>query len=153
MATRPKLTVIQGGTSDSWRGKLVGTGVLDEDGREYLKGGGDPPSGGGGGDMTPLWKLDIPRDVQMVKWGLPLLAALVGYFFLNYLGDVKDIRRDIASVQASSAAQAATSSAIQTTLGRIEDRLEQRDGDQSQGGAGAQAARPVHAGTGGGARR
>ena len=39
---------------------------------------------GGGGDepMTPIWKLDIRRDVQLAKWGV---AALGTIFFAAFI--------------------------------------------------------------------
>lgn len=147
MPPKHNFTVIEGGT-----GGLVRTGILAPDGQEYFKGGGGQGGGhggsndndsGGGGGMTPIWRLDIPRDVQIVKWGLAGLVTLLGLFFFTlYQPDMKDLRKDLGEVKAAAAAQAATSVSMQATLARIEDRVERRD-DQSQRSTGARPARPV----------
>jgi len=79
---------------------------------------------GGGDDVVSLWKLDVRRDVQIAKWGLALLVGAFGVAFLFFIGEFKDVRKDISSIQISQSGQAATTSGIQATLSRIEDKVE-----------------------------
>lgn len=111
---------------------------MDEAGREYLKavagGSKNPPppppegpanGGGGGGEMTPIWKQDIPRDVQIAKWGLTALLGLVAVFYwFVYLPDTKEIRRDISGLNTNVAVQTKSIGGIESSLSRIEDRLD-----------------------------
>lgn len=83
--------------------------------------------------MTSIWKLDIPRDVQIAKWGLGLLVLAFGSAFLYFVSEFKEVRRDLAGIQASQSAQNATASAMQASLSRIESRLGQVNGN-AQGG-------------------
>lgn len=142
--SRPNLQLVSDWTSASGStrvdtgttaGDFTPTGIVDADGNHYFKGrpDGNSPKGTGGGNdgTTPLWKLDVSRDVQIAKWGLLALMSAFASAFLFFNDEFKDVRKDIASIQANSAAQTATSGAIRDTLSRIEDRLDDRD-DKSE---------------------
>lgn len=91
--------------------------------------------------MTPLWKLDVRRDVQIAKWGLAALTTAFGlafYFLLTQIDNrfdradgkitaisakVEDVRVDIAGQKAD----------IRTILEKLDD--------QSQGSPAKQATR------------
>jgi hypothetical protein len=154
VATQPRLTIVSKGTGDSGSAYvgsrdattagMVPTGIRDPHGNEYYRSSastapatsqGASGGGGGGGDVKPLWSLDVPRDVQIAKWGLATLVAAFGISFMFFNGEFKDVRKDISSIQASAAAQAATTSAIQATLSRIEDKLDKSNEPQSEAGA------------------
>lgn len=122
----PKLTVIQGGASGvRVQGTLVPTGITDQQGNPYLKatGGGEPPSGGGG-DMTPIWKLDVPRDVQLLKAGFPLILAALTYLAWYVVDELKDVRKDIAVLDKSIGMQTKTIENVEKSVGRIEGKLD-----------------------------
>jgi hypothetical protein len=69
----------------------------------------DGPSDGGGG-MTPLWKLDVRRDVQIAKWGVAALGTLFLAALLYLLGlidsrfdraddHVRELAKDVKTVE------------------------------------------------------
>lgn len=74
--------------------------------------------------MTPLWKLDIPRDVQIAKWGLTALFAAFGVSVYFLWGEFKDVRKDISAVEVSVARQTGSLEALQKSSDRIEAKLE-----------------------------
>lgn len=86
--------------------------------------------------MKPLWRLDIPRDVQIAKYGLATLTVAFGSVFLYFISEFKDVRNDLASIQSSVSSQAATASSMQGTLNCIEDKLDGRNDN-------AQASPPI----------
>ena len=114
---------------------FIAINVLDASGNPYFKSlPGDSGlqatnlgGSGGGEDTPPLWKLDVRRDVQIAKWGLAALVTAFAMAFMFFIGEFKDVRKDISSIQISQAGQAATTSGIQTTLTRIEDKLSEDD--------------------------
>lgn len=135
---RPEPEIIEPTSAASRvEGAYYPTGVMADEEWEYVKvpagGSKQPPpppnvpngGGAGGGDMTPIWKQEIPRDVQFAKWGLTGLMALVGIFYwFVYLPDTKEIRRDIGALNTNVAVQTKAIGGIEGTLNRIEDRLD-----------------------------
>lgn len=129
--------VIRGGASGSdSKTQTYDTGLVDPSGYRIVKdapqlaSGGGGGSGGGssmGGEMTPLWRLDIPRDVQIAKWGLASLFLAFGGSVYFLWGEFKDVRSEIGEVEVSVARQTGTLEAVQKTADRIEAKLEQLD--------------------------
>jgi hypothetical protein len=159
---RHETEVLERGTATPISATIIHrTGIQTPEGLEYVAvamdgtnkpppPGGGPPDGGGG-DMTPLWRLDIPRDVQIAKWGLAAMLTLIGIFFwFVYLPDLKEVRRDISGINTNVAVQARSIGDIEKSLDRIEGKLD-RD-DQSEAGAGPGQAGGVRPGAGGGKR-
>ena len=77
--------------------------------------------------MTPLWRLDIPRDVQIAKWGLGVLMLAFGSAFLYFIGEFKEVRENLSGIQSSISAQSATIDGMDKTLERISDKLDRND--------------------------
>jgi len=165
MSKRPALRIAGGTESSASKtfvsmepsGSYVSTGIIDEHGNPYFKGTPPPvPPGGGGNDgsgpVKSLFSLDIPRDVQIAKWGLATLVVAFGSAFLYFIAEFNDVRKDISSIQSNVSAQTATVAAVQTTLERIEDKLDRID-DHTQGSPGTRQAEPVHSGTETGSRK
>ncbi len=157
---RPDLSIV-GGTDQAQgavvrgnqgsTGGLVGTGVLDSDGNQYWKNTGPPPSGGGGGgDVTPVWKLDVPRDVQWMKVLWAFLIPGLAWFVFYFVDEMKDVRHDISTLNSNIAGQSSTINGMSQALGRIENRLDGRNVDQSQAGQGPGQAGAVRGGAGSG---
>lgn len=88
--------------------------------------------------MTPLWKLDVSRDVQIMKWGLAALVTLIGLFFFTlYQPDMKELRRDVANVQSGVAGQTealkSQGEAIRDMNSTLREmRLDRTNGNQPQ---------------------
>jgi hypothetical protein len=118
-----RFEVIQGGTGGETTRYSVDTGVVDEHGSRIIREGG-PPSDGGGGGVISLFKLDVHRDVQIAKWGLAGLLVVFLYCFLYFNGELKEVRHDIADVNANVAGQTSAINGISAAVGRIEDRLD-----------------------------
>jgi len=101
--------------------------------------------------MTPLWKLDIPRDVQIVKWGLAGLTAVFGLAFWFLLGQI-DNRFDRADEKIGQLSQQVSDVrvGIAQQSGDVKAILEKLD-DNAQRGPREGQSEPVHQGAGGGA--
>ena len=159
MSNSPRLTVV-GGTDTGQRAvvdsaptsRLVATGLFDADGNPYYKGMGASGGGDGGGEDTvkPIWKLDIPRDVQIVKWGLAALTTVFGLAFWFTLGQI-DSRFDRADEKIGEISQqvADVRVGIAQQSGDVKAILEKLD-DQSQGSSRERQSETVHQGTEGG---
>ena len=150
MASQPMLTVIQGGSDSRVHGSYIRTGVLHSDGTEYIRGGsGDPPGGGenGGEPVTSLLKLDIPRDVQIAKWGLAGLAGVFLAAFWFILSQI-DSRFDRADEKVTRVAEQVADVRVEIAgqRGDIKAVLERLNDDQPQGSAGSGQAGSVHQG-------
>ena len=79
--------------------------------------------GGGGGDhVISIAKLET-RLVGAFGW-LSLLTVAAGVAFLFLINGMSDIRKDVGSVQSGIAAQTATTTAIQSSVNRIADKLD-----------------------------
>ena len=104
--------------------------------------------GGGGDDMTPLWRLDVRRDVQIAKWGVLALATVfLGalWFLLAQIDNRFDRADEKVSVASDKVADLRVEIAgqrgdIKAILGKLDD--------QSQTGTRQGQAQPVHQGTG-----
>lgn len=145
----PKLTVIQGGTADTFSGSLIGTGVLDEDGQEYLKGRpGLPPTASPPGDGM---RISLHMQLRLVEIGLGLLTAAcaLGFWFLLSRMDTRFDRLDDHTREVSKSVTDLTLS-TSNSLGQILIRL---PNDQSQGSAGQRPPQAVREGAGGRAGR
>lgn len=125
-SSRRSFQVIEGGTGGGVGSTYIDTGVVDEKGRPMLRQvPPSPPTGGdGGGSMTSIFKVDVHRDVQWMRvlWAL-LLPALASFLFY-FVGEMKDVRKDVAGVDKAISVQGATVQRIDTTLGRIEQKLD-----------------------------
>lgn len=132
MASRPKLTVIPGGSGGRVQGTFIPTGVRAADGTEYYRPGASsgPPSGGGGDEMKPLWRLDLPRDVQLAKWGVVVLGGLMAtmlWFLLSQIDGrfdradtkVADLSNTVADLRVEIAGQRAD---IRAVLEKLNDQ-------------------------------
>jgi hypothetical protein len=129
--------VVDSTASGAEQTRLVPTGVLDSNGREFYvtsdgtSGGG---SGSGGGSPPPpdehnkpmkaLWHLDIPRDVQIAKWGFAFLLAAFGTAFVYFIDEFKDVRKDLSIIQSTVSAQSVKVDGIDRSLTRIEEKLD-----------------------------
>lgn len=85
-------------------------------------------NGAGAGGPPSLWRLDVPRDVQILKWAVPALAGVVGLMFWFFLGRI-DARFDqlnepLRTMTASAAEQAATAKATAEKLDKLDGRVD-----------------------------
>lgn len=129
---RRRFTVIDGGTGAQMPRPLIDTGVIDAHGNAVLRQAtSNPPGGGGGEGVIPIFKLDVHRDVQWMRALWAFLVPALAYFLFYFVGEMKDVRKDIAGVDKAIWQQSATINAMDSTLGRIEERL---DGNQPQAG-------------------
>ena len=105
-------------------------------------------AGGGGGDdpMKPLWKTDVIRDVQFAKWGLVALLPAFGIAFLHFNSEFKEVRKDIAEIEISTAKQSVKVDNIDETLGRIELKLDKND-DNAKTSSGTEQPSAIREGT------
>lgn len=98
--------------------------------------------------MTPLWKLDVRRDVQFAKWGVAGLGSIFIVAFGFLLSQI-DNRFDRADTKVSNLSEKVSDLRVEIAgqRGDIKSILEKLD-DQSQGGPREGQTRPVHQGTG-----
>jgi hypothetical protein len=108
--------------------------------------------GNGGGGVTSIFKLDVARDVQWMKALWAFLVPALASFFIYFIGEMKDVRKDIANVTSAVTGQTQAISDMQRSLDRIESRLDTRDDNHPQASPGAGQAGAVHPGTRGGGK-
>lgn len=82
-------------------------------------GGAQPPDGGNVSRLAT-----VESHIKSAFLWLKMLSAAAGVAFLFLITQLLDMKKDVGGIQAASAAQAATSTAIQGSLVRIEGRLD-----------------------------
>jgi hypothetical protein len=79
---------------------------------------------GGGGGVTSIFKLDVHRDVQWMKVGWAFLIPALAYLLFYFIGEMKDVRKDIAGVDKAVGMQTEKIDGMGKTLDRIEAKLD-----------------------------
>jgi hypothetical protein len=78
--------------------------------------------------MVDIGKLET-RIKGAFLW-LGLLSAVCGAALLFIVSSLNDLRKDVGDVKASVASQAATTTGLQGSLTRIEDKLDRSEGSK-----------------------
>ena len=77
--------------------------------------------------MKPLWRLDVSRDVQILKWAVPVLFAGLVFLGWRFVDDGRDVREGLAVIKTDVAVQGRDLSAINSRLEKIDGSLERID--------------------------
>lgn len=94
--------------------------------------------------MTPLWKLDITRDVQIAKWGLVGLGGIslaAFWFVLNQIDTrfdradekVSTLTEQVSTVRENVASQTTLMEGVKDNLDKIESKLDGRPAKPKDG--------------------
>jgi len=121
-----KFQVIHGGTGGGRGDIYVDTGVVDGQGKPVLRRTSGSPPGDGGDGVKSIFKLDVHRDVQWMKALWALLIPASAWFVFYFVGEMKDVRKDIAGVNANVSGLNSTVNDMNAGIGRIEDRLDSK---------------------------
>jgi hypothetical protein len=72
---------------------------------------------------VPLWKLDIPRDVQIAKWGLGAISAASIAILIYIFGRIDSLSDKLSDYRSSLASIESRFSYIENDINDLEDEL------------------------------